>query len=34
MYLKEAGYRALDWIQLAADLIQWWDFVNIEHPAP
>jgi hypothetical protein len=34
MYLKEAGLKALDWIQLAADPIRWRDLVNIGHPAP
>jgi hypothetical protein len=26
--LKEIGYKCVDWIQLAQDMVQWWAFIN------
>jgi len=29
MDLKAIGYEDVDWIKLAQDRVQWWDFVNM-----
>jgi hypothetical protein len=29
MYLRETGWRSVDWIQLAQNRDQWWAFVNM-----